>query len=470
VQQEQTHDAVVYLFLKALGVIYLIAFVSFGWQAPGLIGQRGIQPLGTFLHRASEAMGASAYRVFPTVFWLASSDLFVRLVCLGGVACAALVVAGRMQRIALALCYVLYLSLVVAGQDFMSYQWDMLLLETGFLAIFLRYDRIIIWLFRWLLFRLMLLSGAVKLLSGDLAWRGLAALKYHYETQPLPTPLAWYVHQLPARFQQFSCAVMFAIELAAPFLLWAPRRWRAAGAVAIVFLQVLILLTGNYTFFNWITIALCGFALDDQMVPWFRVQARAAPAYGRTVATAAAIPILALSSVLLLSTLAGITWEPSNRLVRLAAPFGIVNSYGLFAVMTTTRDEIIVEGSNDGARWQPYEFKDKPGDVYRAPPVVAPFQPRLDWQMWFAALGSYRDNPWFVNFAVRLLQGSPEVLRLLKTNPFPDGPPRYVRAGLFRYWFTDWSTGRKTGAWWNRAPRGLYLPAISLEDVRVEGM
>jgi lipase maturation factor 1 len=476
-RDEHTHYSVHYLFLKALGAIYAIAFVSFGLQITGLLGRGGILPADAFLHRASQTIGPTAWRFFQTLFWINASDAFLKLTCFAGLVCAVLVMLGRAQRIALALCYVLYLSLVAGGQDFMSYQWDMLLLECEFLAVFLGWHRYVTCLFRWLLFRLMFLSGVVKLTSGDPTWRNLTALLYHYQTQPLPTPLAWYVHQLPAWFHRFSVIMMFAVELAAPLLLFAPRRFRPGAALAIGLMQVVFMLTGNYTFFNLLAMALCLFALDDAMLDawlprrlWKHIRPQTPPRWAQTVAMVAASMLLVLSVAIVLSVVADITWGPTNRLVRLEAPFGIANSYGLFAVMTTTRDEIIVEGSNDGREWRAYEFKYKPGDVYRAPPWVAPHQPRLDWQMWFAALGSYRDNPWFLNFAVRLLQGSPEVLRLVAKNPFPGAPPKYIRAQVYRYWFTDWATRRKTGAWWNRSPRGVYLPPISLEDVRVEGI
>jgi hypothetical protein len=475
-----TYDAVQYVFLKALALIYLIAFASFGWQVTGLIGQRGILPLAVFLPRVREALGASGWLDFPTLFWFDSTDAALKLICFLGAVSAAFVFAGKFWRIALALCYVFYLSLVHAGQDFMSYQWDMLLLETGFLAIFLGWHPAVIWLYRWLLFRLMFLSGIAKLISGDRTWRNFSALRYHYETQPLPTPLAWFAHQFPPAFHRVSVGAMFATELVVPFLIFMPRRIRLTAGGAIVLLQVMILLTGNYTFFNWLTIALCLFTMDDESLrPWIprRILNRIRPAapapiraVTRPVAAVAAALVVLLTSILFLSEVAGLTWKPATTLVRALGPFGIANNYGLFAVMTVTRDEIIVEGSNDGQHWLAYEFNDKPGDVYRAPPIVAPFQPRLDWQMWFAALSSYRQNPWFVNFVFRLLQGSPQVLRLLRKNPFPSAPPRYIRAELYRYWFTDWSTKGKTGAWWNRTPRGLYLPAISLEDIRAEGM
>jgi hypothetical protein len=472
-----SYESIEFVFLKALAAVYFIAFLSFGLQVTGLIGQHGILPLPTYLRRVSEAAGGPSWRLLPTLFWFDSTDAALKLACFLGAVCALLVFLGKGWRIALVACYILYLSLVQAGQDFMAYQWDYLLLETGFLAIFLGWHPAIVPMFRWLLFRLMLLSGVAKLMSGDPNWRNLTALRYHYETQPLPTPLAWYANQLPLAVQRASVAGMFAVELLAPFLIFLPGGLRAGTAGAIALLQLLIILTGNYTFFNWLTVALCLFALDDVAVRrWIpqKLARRIRPAYpgrvARTIAAVAAALVLLLSSILLVSAVTGRTWRPASSLVRAFAPFGIANNYGLFSVMTTARDEIIVEGSMDGSHWSAYEFKDKPGDVYRAPPVVAPFQPRLDWQMWFAGLGTYRDNPWFVNFCIRLLQGSSEVTRLLKTNPFPQAPPRYVRAALYRYWFTDFKTGRRTGAWWNRTPRGIYMPAISLEDIRAEGM
>jgi Lipase maturation factor len=473
----ETFEAVQFVFLKALALVYLIAFLSFGTQATGLIGEHGILPLEPYLRNAASVLGASRWRILPTLFWFDSSDAFLKLVCfLGGVS-AVLVFVGKFWRIALVFCYIFYLSVVHAGQDFTSYQWDMLLLEVGFLAIFTGWHPLVLGLFRWLLFRLMLLSGLAKLMSGDPTWRNLTALRYHYETQPLPTPLAWYANLLPAGMQRASVAAMFTIELLIPFLLFLPRRWRASGGLAIAALQVMILLTGNYTFFNWLTLALCLFAFDDDTVlRWIprRIIPLIRPVepgpITRPIGAAAGAIVLGLSLILLVSSVAGRTWRPATEIVRLTSPFGIANNYGLFAVMTTTRDEIILEGSNDGAKWLAYEFPYKPGDVYRMPPVIAPLQPRLDWQMWFAALGTYRNNPWFVNLAVRLLQGRREVTRLLAKNPFPDAPPRFIRANIYRYWFTGFKTRSQTGAWWNRTPRGVYMRAISLDDVRAEGM
>jgi len=300
-------------------------------------------------------------------------------------------------------------------------------------------------------------STLMKILSGDPVWRNLTALQYHYFTQPLPTPIAWYMQQLPAWAQKASVVFTFLVELAVPFLIFAPRRFRRLAACLIIALQLLILLTGNYTFFNWLTIALCIFLFPE-------LPARAAPSGSRlhrAVTLALMIFVLVTSGLQLLQA-AGVSVSPGEAYLRWISPLRLVNSYGLFAVMTTERDEIIVEGSNDGANWQPYEFRYKPGDVMRAPPWVAPYQPRLDWQMWFAALGTADENRWFYNFAARLLQGSQPVLALLAKNPFPAGPPRYLRAETYTYRFTDFAERRRTGAWWHRERKGVYLPAISL--------
>jgi hypothetical protein len=347
----------------------------------------------------------------------------------------------------------------------------MLLLEAGFLAIFLGYSRAIVWLFRWLLFRLMFLSGAVKLLSGDRTWRELTALDFHYQTQPLPTPIAWYMQQLPGWFQRLSVGMVFAIELVVPFLIFAPRRLRLFAAACLVLLQILILLTGNYAFFNLLALALCLFLLEDRdlRLPEFALKVTRLSHRVRVPLTVAVVFVILFLG---LSHLIGqfLMLPPGvGRLMSFAAPFGIVNSYGLFAVMTTTRLEIVVEGSDDRSHWQAYEFRYKPGDLHRRPAWVAPHQPRLDWQMWFAALGTYAENPWFVSLMGRLLQGAPEVLRLLDRNPFAERPPRYVRALMYEYRFTDFKTRRETGNWWSRELLGSYLPAISLEDLQRGG-
>ncbi len=438
-------------FLRVLGCIYGVAFVSFGVQAMGLIGSRGILPAVEYLRTVREGAGAAAYWEVPSLLWLNASDTAIHAAWILGTLCALAAVAGWRQRTALAGCLVLWLSICAVGQDFLSFQWDVLLLEAGFLAVFADDSPIRVWLFRWLLFRLMFFSGAVKLLSGDPAWRNLTALRFHYETQPLPTPLAWYMHQLPMGFQKASTLVVFFAEIAAPFLFFAPRRWRRVGGWITIGLQVMILLTGNYTFFNFLTIALAMFLFiephDDR---------ESTPHRAVSIGLAGFVGVV---SGLLFLGLFSISLPGGSEVLRLVAPLRIVNSYGLFAVMTTTRPEIIVEGSNDGVTWAAYEFRYKAGNVMRAPPVVAPHQPRLDWQMWFAALGNYQENRWFVNFMLRLLQGERSVTGLLQYNPFPAAPPKYIRAEVYLYNFSH--SGER--AWWRREARGTYFPAVSLK-------
>lgn len=435
-------------FLALLGFVYFVAFTSFGAQAPGLVGSHGILPYAEFFKDVHAQLGAAAYRELPSVLWWNSSDGALRTVWVLGSFAAFMAIFTRWQRTALAICLALWISLCSVGQDFLSFQWDILLSEVGFLALFANRSRVIVWLFRWLCFRLMFFSGVVKLASHDAAWRNLTALSYHYETQPLPTPLAWYMHQLPLAIQKASTVFTFAVELAVPFLFFAPFRWRRWGAWITAALQLLIFATGNYTFFNILTIML---------LLWLFIEpdgTKATPAV-----YFAAVVVLVTSGLLFLEQF-NIPLPPGGSAVmHYIEPLRIVNSYGLFAVMTTERQEIVMEGSQDGENWRAYGFPYKPGDPLRAPPVVEPGQPRLDWQMWFAALGTYEQNRWFVNFAIRLLQGQPEVLKLLQYNPFPNAPPKWIRARLYLYHFTTWGQH----GWWTREERGLYFPAVSLK-------
>lgn len=479
-----------WLFLRALGLVYLVAFLSLGSQISGLIGHNGILPVDNFMSSirqecVAQDIGMERYYLLPTVCWFDSSDGFLHFQSIAGIVLSVLLIAGVAPIPCLALLWLLYLSLVTVGRDFLGFQWDCLLLEAGFIAIFFAPrqwlpranapppSRLTLWTLRLLLFKLMFSSGCVKLLSQDPNWRNLTALTFHYQTQPLPPWTAWYASQFPLWFQKLSCAMTFAIELGAPWLIFAPRRIRFFSGAAIAFLQILILLTGNYTFFNWLTLALClllfdDFALQKLLPPKLTAFLRPRAALPWPWRNAIIIPVTAVFVAISLFQVDALfgppsgLWLPSAYLESKLAPFRTVNSYGLFAVMTTTRHEIIVEGSNDGTHWLAYEFKYKPGDVLRRPAFVAPFQPRLDWQMWFAALGDYQENPWFVNFCVRLLQGSPEVLALLEKNPFPEKPPVFVRAELYDYHFTSPAERRATGAWWKREPIGDYLPPISL--------
>jgi hypothetical protein len=478
-----TYRVASFLFLRALGFVYFCAFVSLWLQVDGLIGRDGILPIASLMERASGQVG---FRDLPTLCWLNAGDGFLHAQCALGTLFSLLLMAGLLPALCAPLLWLLYLSLTVAGQQFLSFQWDVLLLETGFLGIWLTPfvlrsrlatdpppSRISLLLVQLLLFKLMFLSGYVKLRSNDEAWWNLTALTYHYWTQCLPTWPAWYFDKLPLWFQKFSCGLMFAIEFILPFLIWGPGRIvRWTAFIGLAGFQVLIAITGNYTFFNVLTAALCVVILDDRCFDCShgsasRERASQKRDYMRWpgwVVGPIAIPILIVSFQVFSGTLGWrVPWPRwTMALHEYVGPFRTVNGYGLFAVMTKTRLEIIVEGSDDGVTWLPYEFRWKPGDPARRPGFVAPHQPRLDWQMWFAALSDYRHQPWLMQFLARLLEGAPPVLDLLEANPFPDQPPRYLRASAYDYHFSTWEERRRDGTWWTREPRGLYCPVISL--------
>ena len=455
-------------FLQILGLIYCIAFTSFGVQSPGLIGSRGILPFPEYLDALRAAMGRAAWREAPSLLWFHPTDRALAAVWILGAVCSLLAIfapylssaiplrlrlsASQAQRLSLAGCLILWISLCSVGQDFLSFQWDILLSEAGFLAIFADASRVRVWLFRWLLFRLMFFSGVLKLLSGDPTWRDLTALHYHYETQPLPNPVSWYIYQQPLWMAKAETLFTFVAELGVPFLYFGPRRARRVAAWITAALQFLILATGNFAFFNFLAIALCF---------WLTVEPERGPhpTPHKIVSVALALFIGVSSALVSLEQLTLPLPPGGAAILHAIDPFRIVNGYGLFQVMTTDRPEILVEGSNGADHWQAYEFRYKPGDLRRAPAVIEPAQPRLDWQMWFAALGTYQTNRWFVSFMLRLLQGEPAVLRLVQYNPFPAAPPKYVRARLFLYHFTSWG-GRD---WWWREERGTYFPAVSLK-------
>ncbi len=490
-----SHFLTRWLFLRLLAVVYLAAFASLWPQIPGLIGTHGILPISHFLAVVARLMGPRRYHLLPTLAWLNPGNGFLELLAGAGVALSLLLLLGVASGPVLVALWMLYLSLTTAGQVFLSFQWDVLLLEAGFLAIFLAPwrplvpgwraktdaastdspSKLVIWLLRWLLFRLVFLSGCVKLASGDIHWRNLTALEYHYETQPLPTPLGWYAYHLPAWFQRASTAGVFFLELIVPLFIFAPRRLRFVACALLVGFQLLIALTGNYAFFNLLTIALCVCLLDDQALRHLlpnRVTARFAPAvrpaakqwFRRVPAVAVAAVVLPLSVECAASSLWGTRATPgwAAEAAEWIEPFHIASSYGLFAVMTVHRPEIIIQGSNDGRQWSDYGFRFKPLALSRGPGWVAPYQPRLDWQMWFAALNGARPPPWFIDLMVRLLQGSKPVLHLLGKNPFPQSPPRYVRALLYDYSFTTFDERRQTGNWWRRRFLEVYFPAVSL--------
>jgi hypothetical protein len=478
--------------LRGIGAVSLVAFASLFSQILGLMGSQGIQPASDVLALYEQwAAGARFWRA-PSLFWLGASDPALLLACGLGVLLSALLVAGLAPRLMLAALWLLYLSLATVGHVFLGYQWDALLIETFAVALLLAppvwrerlresppSPRGALFLARLVLFKLMFLSGFVKLASGDETWRDLSALDFHYWTQPLPAWTSVYVDALPDLFHRASVLTTFGVELVLPFLLFIPGWPRRIAGLGLVGFQLVLIATGNFAFFNWLSIVLCLPALDDALLrrllpSHLRERLASKPAAARLRAGPMRRAGFGLTVALLvfanLAVLAQRTLPPDTLPdaitsgLRALAPFQSVNGYGLFAVMTTERPEILVEGSQDGSTWHAYEFRWKPGDLERRPRFVAPHQPRLDWQMWFAALRGCRRAPWYQGFSKRLLEGSRPVLDLLATNPFPDSPPRYVRGRIFQYRFAD-ADNRRTGRWWQReGPLRNFCPVLTLEN------
>ena len=474
-----------WIFLRLVGVIFAIAFLSLAVQIQGLAGSHGVLPAADYIQAVRQQLGPAGVLYAPTLLWLGAGDGALQWLCVAGVVASLVLILGFLPGLMLVAVWAIYLSLAIGCQDFLWFQWDGLLLETAVIGALLAPwgfwsrpgadapPRAAVRLIRWLLFRLMFASAVVKITSGDPSWRHLTALQYHYETQPLPTWTAWYAHHLPATFQRLSAALMFMAEGIVPFLILGPRRVRELAALALATFQILLMATGNYAYFNLLALALCVMLLDDGVWPE-RWRARLARPRARSRGFARAITVIALGLFLLslypISRAfhgSGDVLGPIRPAYGALAPFRMVNSYGLFQVMTTRRPEIDIEGSADGVTWKPYVFRWKPGPLDRRPEFVAPHQPRLDWQMWFAALSDFRQEPWFLSLCQRLLEGSKPVLALLSRNPFPGAPPRFVRATVYDYHFTDAATRRATHAWWRREPVGLYCPVLTLEDGRL---
>ena len=488
------------LFLRSLGIIYLLAIGSLWVQIEGLLGSTGILPITDYLNLLQKHFSADAYLKAPTLLWIDANDATLHFLC--GLGCALALHAtvfpfGWIQWFAL---WGVYLSLTIAGQTFLNFQWDILLLEVGFLSIFLapcairpRFrcaappSTVMVWLSRWLLARFMLLSGLVKIASNDPAWQNLTALEYHYMTQPLPPWSAWFVHQWSPWFHSLSTGIMFFVELVVPLFVFMPRFMRLVAASFLVSLQVVIIATGNYCFFNILAIALCFSLIDDQFIQWSIAKIRRSPpadeglvdenaaaptprAWPTLIVVPIATVLFALSLVPTANTTCKTFGWPTDWTAKVhpyttyARAVHLANGYGLFANMTTDRPEIVIEGSNDGTRWTPYEFSYKPGRLDRRPGFVAPHMPRLDWQMWFAALGTVQRNPWFVSLCVHLMEGTPEVLTLLETNPFVDAPPKFIRAKRYLYKFTTPEERAQTGHWWKRTETDMYFGPVSLRD------
>ena len=490
-----------FLLQRGLALVYLIAFLASANQFRPLLGEDGLLPVPRFLERVG-------FMDAPSVFHWAYSDRLAGVLAWGGVGLSVLALVGVPEAVGTlasmavwALLWVLYLSFVNVGQIFYGYGWESLLLEAGFLAVFLggsgtASPEIVVWLFRWVLFRVMFGAGLIKL-RGDACWRKLTCLDYHYETQPLPNPLSWFLHHGPRWLNRTGVAFTHFVQLVVPFLYFVPGpvSW-AAGGLTLLF-QGTLILSGNLSWLNWLTAVLALSCFGDAFLGgtlgldalrgaggflgpegWLGTVAGTVGAGGLLpVAASVGPPALphqvAVWGLLLL--VAALSVRPVRNLISRTQlmnasfePLHLVNTYGAFGSVTRERPEIVIEGTDDpdagaDAEWRAYEFKGKPGDPSRRPPWVAPYHLRLDWQMWFAAMRPHRHPRWLVRLVAKLLEGDDAVLGLLASNPFPESPPRRVRARLFRYRFTDPAERRRSGRWWNRTEAGTYLPAVSLD-------
>jgi lipase maturation factor 1 len=509
-----------WIFLRALGLIYFSAFYSLVFQIRGLIGTDGILPASEFLVAVANHFGPARFWFAPTLLWISTGPHMLMAICWVGMIASLLLVLNAWPRGMLLVCFVCFLSFVSAAQDFSGYQSDGMLLEAGFISLFFAppgfwpglgrthpSSRASYFLLQWEWFRIYFESGIVKLASGDPQWRTYTAMDEYYQNGPLPTWIGWYVQHLPHGFHAFATGATLVLELGLVFMMFLPRRWRILCFLIVTAWQIPVILTANYTFLNYLVLLLGVLLLDDRFIlrvmpeRWKRflapqVQPQAADsqlgaeAPATTPTDAATQPIsrrpvhslralkVALTSVILIwifyATTAQMIWLLFPRLplptspVAALDPFRIANRYGLFAVMTRGRYEIEFQGSNDGETWVAYPFRYKPQDPSIAPGIYAPYQPRFEWNLWFASLGSWRDNLIVPSAEERLLAGAPDVLALFAGNPFPDSPPKQVRAVLWKYWFTALAEKRTTGMWWNRELMGLYGPVLErLPDGKV---
>jgi Lipase maturation factor len=505
-----------WIFLRALGLIYFSAFYSLVFQVRGLIGAEGILPSNEFLAAVARQFGPGRFWFAPTLLWISTSPQMLTAICWVGMIASLLLVFNVWPRGMLLVCFVCFLSFVSAAQDFSGYQSDGMLLEAGFISLFFAPagfwpglgrmsppSRASLFLLQWEWFRIYFESGVVKLASGDPEWRNFTAMEEYYQNGPLPTWIGWYVQHLPHSFHAFATGATLVLELGLVFMLFLPRRWRIVCFFIVTAWQVPVILTANYTFLNYLVLLLGVLLLDDRFLlrvmpqPWKRFISpepdaplpqttqrpvgMAAADEQITEAPAPAVSsrrsphpfralVLALTSVMLIwifyATTVQMIWIIFPRLplptspVAALDPFRIANRYGLFAVMTRGRYEIEFQGSSDGQTWVAYPFRYKPQDPGKPPGIYAPYQPRFEWNLWFASLGSWRDNLIVPSTEERLLSGAPDVLALFARNPFLNAPPKQVRAVLWKYWFTTLAEKRATGMWWNRQLMGLYAPVL----------
>lgn len=462
----QFYLTAVNLFTRLLGVIFFFAFAPFIFQMKGLLGKNGILPIGEYLSFISSRYGKKGYYYIPTLFWLNSSNSMLLAVVISGTILSVLLAFNVYPLLLLPLLYILYLSIISAGQDFLGFGWESFLMEITCNAFFLNLvspPNPLVWVsLNLLLFRFHFQAGISKFLSRDENWRAMSALQYHYMTQPLPNTQAWFLHRFPLWFHRVSCALMFFIELVVPLAIFWSEDFRFIAWIFLASLQVIIWFSGNLSYLNHMTFAFCTILISDS---YFQ------KIIGSTINTpASSNPIMETIAWVVggaLIVLQGISlWNyfmPHARFGRILEslqPFHLINRYGIFAVMTTKRYEIVVEGSEDGNEWREYIFRYKPSELSHRPRRISPYQPRLDWQAWFLPFTSYEYCWWFQSFLARLLDNSADVVGLMRINPFPEKPPKYVRALIYDYDFTDWATLKKEGTWWKRNYVGAYSPIL----------
>jgi len=461
-----------FYFQRALGAIYLVGFLIAFNQFKALCGRNGLLPFFLYLKDLK-------FWNAPSLFWLNQSDHFIVILTVIGLILSLSATLGYSDAFGPIvsvtvwfLLWVIYLSFVNVGQVFYGFGWETLLLEAGFLAIFLgptasKPSVIMIYLLRWLLFRLMFGAGLIKI-QGDDCWRDLSCMRYHYETMPLPGPTSWYFHHTPEWVGKASVLFNHFVELVVPFFYFAPRPFRHTAGILTILFQLTIIASGNFSWLNHITIVIALACFDDTFLPqltaWTKTMGMAAAESASGFVLGVPFPALcALSAIIIFLSLNPIRNLFSRRQMMNASfePLHLVNTYGAFGSITKVRTEIIVEGSNspDGP-WQQYEFKGKPGGVSKMPPLVSPYHFKLDWQMWFAAMGPYYRQPWFINLMAKILQGQKDVLSLMGENPFPKMPPKYVRALLYEYHYSN----PEERNWWRRDFLELYFPIVSIDE------
>jgi len=465
--EPENYTIAAHLLPRLLGFIYFIAFFPFLFQIRGLIGQEGILPVSNYLEQLKIYMGNRCYIRLPTLFWINCSDRALLSVVIAGIALSVLLILGAPPFLVIPLLYILYLSIINVGQDFLSFGWELFLMEISLNTFLLTLTDIpnpIAWVsINLLLFRFHFEGGIVKLLSRDPNWLNLKGVCFHYESQPLPNTIAWYAHKLPVWFNKLSCLLMLTIEIVIIFGIVGTDPMRFGVFVSLVGLQVMIWLTGNFSYLNYMTVALCVILVSNAYFP---------ASFSLELTEQASVPVnifvgIAATFLIMLQTIKLIQhFVPSisfGKIERSYYHYFIANRYGIFAVMTTKRFEIVIEGSHDGMDWKEYTFRYKPSNINDRPRRISPYQPRIDWQAWFLPFSSYSEETWFQNLLICLLQNKKEVLKLFKNNPFPNSPPVYIRALAYQYTFSDVATKRATGAWWNRKLVQKYSPVLSLK-------